>query len=205
MDQVATARRDAVLRLCRAQASGLLSVEAFEERYALIRDAASRAAILAIVADLDGTSGSYDAIPGASASPVDLVPSSLPPIRIPAIFSSANRAGNWNVPEEIALLVVMGEVHLDFRDATFTADTVLITVSLTMGSLKVTVPPGTQVENECREIVSSSKHERRRKDIRGYPPNGLLVVIRGRLLFGELIIRERASEDPTMMERLLGA
>ena len=41
MTALESARRDAVARLCFAQASGLLSVEAFEERYALIAEASS--------------------------------------------------------------------------------------------------------------------------------------------------------------------
>lgn len=203
MDRLAPVRREAVVRLCRAQADGRLSPERFEERYALLRDATSAAAIEAIVADLSEDSGAYGA--GSPATPAhgELAPRALPPLRIPAIFGSATRAGNWNVPEEISLLVVFGETHLDFRDATFTTDTVIVDVSLTLGSLKLTVPAGTQVENDCREVLSSSKHSRPRRQRRAAEPNGLLIVVQGRLLFGELVIKEQPSdEEPTLLERL---
>jgi hypothetical protein len=204
MDELSLAKRDAVARLCQAQADGFLSIERFEERYVLIREASSSAGVEAIVADLDAevldeaTDGQE--FPALRTDP-DL-PAVVPPLRIPSIFGSTTRAGNWNVPGEIHLLVVMGEVNLDFRDATFTTDTVLIDVSVTMGTLKITVPSGTQVENECREILSSSKQPAPRGKHRA-PPNGLLVVIRGRLLLAELVVHERASgPEPTLMERM---
>ena len=46
MTELETARRDAVARLCMAQASGFLSVETFEERYALLREATSVATMM---------------------------------------------------------------------------------------------------------------------------------------------------------------
>ena len=53
MTNLETARRDAVARLCLAQASGLLSVEAFGERYSLVGEATSVATLEALVADLE--------------------------------------------------------------------------------------------------------------------------------------------------------
>ena len=52
MTDLETARRDAVARLCFAQASGLLSVETFGERYALVTEATSVATLEALIADL---------------------------------------------------------------------------------------------------------------------------------------------------------
>jgi hypothetical protein len=58
-----------------------------------------------------------------------------------------------------------------------------------MGELKLIVPPGTQVENECDEVLSNSSHKTRKKS--AAPPNGLLVVIRGKVRLGEISVKER--------------
>ena len=207
MTDLESARRDAVARLCLAQASGFLSVEAFEERYSLIADATSVATLEALVADLNMDeepmlpvrAGSYELEPitadtdsalvntgySRAARPVEAASS----VRIPAVFGSAERAGTWSVPEHIEVMVTLGEVKLDFRDAIFTTDTVMLDVSVTLGSLTLILPPGTQVENECEEFMSSSTHPS--KGRKGAPPNGILVILRGNVRLGEISIKER--------------
>jgi len=225
MTDLETARRDAVACLCYAQASGLLSVEAFGERYALISEAASVATLQALVADLspedaaplpvDPRSVAVEAVrDDLDYQPVYTTRSTLAveaasSIRIPAVFGSAVRAGTWTVPEHIELMCTLGEVKLDFRDATFTTDTVVIDISVLLGSLTLIVPPGTQIENECDEFMSSSSHPRRGR--KRTPPNGLLFILQGRVRLGEISIKERAptgEEEPPRIKafftRLLG-
>lgn len=192
MNELSLTKRDAVARLCQAQADGLLSVEVFEQRYFLIHDATTPAVVQAIVADLDEVGdreeGSTSLVPVAGTPlPVEAAPS----IRIASILGSAKRAGTWTVPEEIRLLVVFGEAILDFRDATFTTDTVVIDASVRVGQLTLIVPPGTQVENECREILSASEHPKRGH--RGAPPNGILVIVQGSLVLAQLVVKEKAG------------
>lgn len=213
MTELEFARRDAVARLCLAQASGLLSVEAFEDRYALISEASTIATLEAMVADLaleDATpllpvpTRTHSMAPVSdsgytmrAALPVEAASS----VRIPAVLGSAVRAGTWTVPEHIEVMVTLGEVKLDFRDATFSTDTIVVDASVLLGSLTLIVPPGTQVENECEEFMSNSSHPRRGKN--RAPPNGILVIIQGRVRLGELSIKERppTGEEP---ERLKG-
>ena len=209
MTDLETARRDAVARLCLAQASGLLSVEAFGERYSLIGEATSVATLEALVADLEldetaplpvstrtkpSTSRRYDSGYSTGQS-LAVEPASS--IRIPAVFGSAVRAGTWTVPEHVEVMCTLGEVKLDFRDATFPHDTVVIDVSVLLGSLTLIFPPGTQVENECEEFMSSSSHPRRGR--KRAPPNGLLIILQGNVRLGEINIKERAptgEEEP---------
>lgn len=214
MTALESARRDAVARLCLAQASGFLSVEAFEERYALIAEATSVATLEALVADLviedepllPVRASSYDLEPITADSGAVAADSgwhtaraveAASSVRIPAVFGSAERGGTWSVPEHIEVMVTLGEVKLDFRDAVFTTDTVELDVSVLLGSLNLILPPGTQVENECEEFMASSAHPS--KGRKGAPPNGILVIIRGHVRIGELNIKERGptgSEPP---------
>ena len=208
MTDLELARRDAVARLCYAQASGLLSVEAFEERYALISEASSVATLDAIVADLE----QEDATPllpvpirtrslervdtGGYTLPTVLPVAAASSVRIPAVFGHAERAGTWTVPEHIEVMCSLGEVKLDFRDATFSTDTIVIDASVLLGSLTIIVPPGTQIENECEEFMANSSHPRRGKN--RAPPNGILVIIQGHVRLGEIAIKERppTGEEP---------
>lgn len=219
MDELSSARRDAIARLCRAQAAGLISVGTFEDRYALIREASSTASLEALVADLADedrtplplsghapvfTRADVELDEASEITPVEVAP----PVRIPAILSSAERAGSWNVPDHISALVILGELTLDFRDAVFTSDTVLLDLSITLGSIKIIVPPGTQIENECHEVFSSSSYPKRGR--KRSQPNGLMIIVQGRMVMGDLTIKERpptGEEQPRFkpfLDKLLG-
>jgi hypothetical protein len=194
MDSLSLARRDAVTRLCQAQVDGLISVEGFEERYAMIQQATSRGALDALVADLTVDDTTPLPLGGRAVERVTAVeeeanlPAIAGPVRIPAIVGSATRAGQWLVPDHLEILVLMGEMVLDFREALFQSDTVVVDLSVTVGSCQVIVPPGTQVVNECRELFGSSSHPRPKG--RPAEPNGITIVLQGRILLAELKIRE---------------
>ncbi len=212
-------RREAVARLCEAQAAGLLSIEVFEERYALLRDAETAAIMQAIIADLPTDPGLLAAPrpvtpPEAvgddeeEAYPVQRVDTPVPlgapaSIRIPSILGSTDRAGFWIVPEHLEVLVILGELKLDFRDAQFTSETTVIDLSVTLGSVTITIPPGTQVENECREVLASSKHSKPRR-FRGEFSDDLLVL-RGGLFMSELVIKEAPPTGTPRKRRSLGS
>jgi hypothetical protein len=131
MTDLETARRDAVARLCFAQASGLLSVETFGERYALVADATSVATLEALIADLapdDATPlpvgtrsvaiqtvhDDYD-YPTSYTTRSALAVAAASSIRIPAVFGSAVRAGTWTVPEHVEVMATLGEGRGQFR------------------------------------------------------------------------------------------
>lgn len=212
-------RREAVARLCEAQAAGLLSIEVFEERYALLRDAETAAIMQAIIADLPTDPG-FLAVPRPVTPPeavrddegdhypVQRVDTPLPmgapaSIRIPSILGSTDRAGFWIVPEHLEVLVILGELKLDFRDAQFTSETTVIDLSVTLGSVTITIPPGTQVENECREVLASSKHSKPRR-FRGEFTDDLLVL-RGGLFMSELVIKEALPTGTPRKKKSLGS
>ena len=208
MQELDSLRHDAIRILSGAVASDRLSVEQFETRLALVRQAPNRATLDAIVADVV-PSGGYPApvrfVPAAAynvAAPVE--PAEV--LRVRTVLSSSKRAGTWTVPLRLEVKVVLGELTIDLRDAVFGADVLDIDLSAKFGSITLIVPAGTQVENECEEKLSSSSHSTR--SARGAGPLGLLIRITGRVVLSSLDIKEKRrsgeGEDTGTWKRLLG-
>lgn len=181
------ARRDAIHALCVAQAEDRLSVELFEQRLLLLREAPTAAAVRQIVGDLE-TTGDYGLAVRDAAIPAAAAP--LERLRISAVFSGAKRSGRWTVPLLIETRIVFGSVKLDLRDAWFESDTLEIDVDAWCGSLELIVPPGTQVEIEVSETMSGSAHKRGRTAASA-EWNGLLVRITGWMMMSGLKVIER--------------
>jgi len=194
-------RREAIHQLCLAQAQGAMSVELFEQRLALVREAPTPAAIGQIVADLKAPSGEWEArdthavsssrdVSLESYGPAPDVPQRL---RMTAIFASSKRRGQWVVPYEIETKVIFGELVIDLRDALFAWDTLLINVDVTLGELKLVVPVGTRIENEIDDFIGGGKVNM--KGGHGAEPNGLVVHLEGSVRFGSVDVRQRLSTE----------
>lgn len=177
-------RRQAIELLCAAQADGRIPVELFESRLAAVQEASSDAVIEAIVADL--VSGEVAAAPYEPELPA--IPFSEQ-MRLSAVLGSTTRQGNWVVPYRLELLSALGEMTIDFREAILPDDLIDVEVTVTLGSVVLIVPRGTEVQNEVDATLGSSEHKRKGK---GNPaPNGLVLRVTGRVLLGSLEIRER--------------
>lgn len=181
-------RREAIELLCAAQADGRISVDLFETRLAAVQQAASDAAIEAIVADL------RDPDPAADYA-LEPVPADPPPVpfaeqlRLSAVLGTTRREGNWVVPYQLEALTVLGEMILDFRDAYLPENVIDLDVSVTLGSVVVIVPKGTEVQDEVHSILSSV--ERKRKGKSFVPPNGLVLRLTGTAVLASVEVRER--------------
>ncbi|HEU4761062.1 MAG TPA: hypothetical protein VFS74_01995 [Gemmatimonadales bacterium] len=185
-----TARRAAVHALCVAQAQDRISVDLFEQRLLLLREAPTPAAIRQILGDLDA-SGDFalqrlDTPLLARMETTAVAP--LERMRLSAVFSGTRRSGQWTVPLLIEARIIFGDLTLDLRDAWFDADTLDIDVDAFCGKLRLILPPGTQVENEIEETMSGSKHKRSRGIAE---PNGLLIRLSGQMFMSGLRITER--------------
>lgn len=224
-DPLASARKEAIRLLCRAQADDALPVDSFERRLEQIRHAPNEATIAAIVADLDGwadgrtggweiagepaASTNYPAVRSSVHPPIRPADQPFAPaehLRLASIFGSTTRAGSWTVPLVLETKVLLGEMTLDLRDAVFGADVVDIVVDVTLGSFTLIVPAGTQVENEVEERFSSSSHSTR--GAKGAGPNGLLVRLGGQALLASVEIKEKLPSNRTksgFLDRLLGS
>ena len=190
MDHTSLARRAAIEALCAAQARGVLSPDAFLERFEQVRAAEDPETMAAIVADLEPELG-------AANFPAHREPHPLPEQgeRIATVLSSAARRGEHLLPERLALLVVLGSYKLDLREATWSSDVVDIEVQVVLGQIEIIVPPGTHVEDRMGRMMSSIDHKRRpRKEQYG---RGLTVRLAGDVVLGQVEIRE---DVPTHMK-----
>lgn len=199
MDELEPLRQEAIRVLSAAVASDQLPVDQLETRLTLVRQAPNRATLDAIVADVLPTGGYLvpsDRLPVSAdhtwAGPVEPAQE----LRISTVFGSTKRAGSWTVPLRLRLNVFMGEITLDMRDAVFGADVVDIDLSVSLGSVVLIVPAGAQVENDSEERFSSSTHSTR--SARGASPIGLLIRLGGKVLFGNIEIKEKrpTAEEP---------
>lgn len=186
------------LTRARAEASELLhaaaeeqriSGEVLELRLALIGEAPSAAAVAAIVADLAPTGG-YDLAAHETQTAWINAPDYT---RLSAVFGSTKREGRWTAPLSLDIECIFGEVHVDLRDATFGAGVLEIDADVWFGEVVITVPSGTEVRNECSTILGGSKHVRPKRG--PVPPNGLLVIVTGKVVFGDLKTREKMPSD----------
>lgn len=195
MEDIAAARRDAIHRLCVAQARHEISVDTFLQRLALVTDARSAAAVLQLVADVD-TSGYDSAVPEETPLPAayGLAPESL---RLSSVLTQTERTGRWAVPEQLETKVIFGELVIDFRDAWFEWDLVEIDVDVSFGQLRLVVPPGTQIRNDVSEMFGGVTHVMR--STQGGEPNGVTIHLSGKVMFGNIEISEKRSA-PTSTE-----
>ncbi|HEX7023303.1 MAG TPA: hypothetical protein VF187_00675 [Gemmatimonadales bacterium] len=216
MDEMEPLRREAIRTLTLAVATDRLTIDQFESRLVLVRQAVNRATIDAIVADVlpsggftipagltparadhTAVAGSWDSLP---VEPAEV-------LRIRTVMGSSKRAGSWTVPLRLELQVVMGELTIDLRDAVFCSDVLDVDLQVTLGSLTLIVPAGTQVENECDERFSTSSHSTRSS--RGGARVGLLVRLSGRVRLSSIDIQEKRPsgeerEAPRWLKRLGG-
>lgn len=186
MSDLEVVRAEAIQRLCAAHAGDHIPLVVFEDRLERLRAADSEGTVAALVADIE-PSGEWNS--AAEDLPARLAAPS--PLRIASYFSSTTRAGVWVVPDHLELQILFGSIRLDLRDADILSDLVEIEVSSTLGSFELVVPPGTAIDNEIHETLSSTSHKRKRSS-GGYPTaSPLLVRLTGHLLLSELVIKER--------------
>lgn len=124
------ARERVVTLLSHHFAAGALTMEEFERRVSSVYGATGSAALDNLIADLP--------VIATSTAPAEG--------KLSAILSHTARHGTMVVPRHLKLVVFMGNVELDLRDATFAPGVSEIEVSATLGNVEITMPPGVRVE-----------------------------------------------------------
>ena len=127
--RVSDADRNGTLRrLHNAVALGLIDIDEFEERSALVSQARLRTDLDTLVGDLPG--------PGA------IVTSATDRVELRGVMGSLKRQGEWTVPTRLTLYRRMGSVDLDLTSARFAGPMVIIELDMKFGGLELRLPDG---------------------------------------------------------------
>jgi hypothetical protein len=171
--RVSDADRNGTLRrLHNAVALGLIDIDEFEERSAMVSTARLHAELDALVGDLPG--------PGA------IVTSAADRVELRGVLGSLKRHGEWVVPTRLALHRRMGSVELDLTRARFGGPMVVIELDMKFGSLSLRLPDGASASIDDVEVNVGSAHDHRNDAPAEGNPH---VVLTGKVVCGSVDIR----------------
>ena len=153
----AAEREQAIARLGEAYAADRIEMDELERRMAGVYRATSHDALRSILADLDGApapvpyGASVDALPAtwSEYGRAVIAPDHEVPNRgvFLGIFGGTDRQGTWTVPREVRIVVAMGGVTLDMREARFAPGVTEIEAFCLMGGVEILLPDGVRVES----------------------------------------------------------
>ena len=144
------AEREAVVgRLNVAAGEGRLTLDEFSQRLGGAYDATTRAELVPLIADLP-----HAAAPGSSPAPS----SSRRQWHI-APLGGMRRHGAWRVPSSTLAVTLIGGADLDLREAELEAPVVTVTKVSLIGGMRVTVPPGVNVEVSGFSVIGGKRIE----------------------------------------------
>ncbi|HJC85464.1 MAG TPA: cell wall-active antibiotics response protein [Candidatus Corynebacterium faecigallinarum] len=104
-------------------------------------------------------------------------------------FGDIELTSTMQLGERQGYSLVFGDLTLDLREASLTASTTVLQVSLVFGSVKLTVPPGVQVVNQMTLPFGDVKVTQREGGPAPNYPDAPTVVLTGRSTFGDLRVR----------------
>lgn len=165
-------RNGTLRRLHNAVALGLIDIEEFEERSAMVSRARLRSDLDTLVGDLPG--------PGA------IVTSAADRVELRGVLGSLKRQGEWVVPTRLALHRRMGSVELDLTRARFAGPIVVIELDMKLGGLDLRLPDGASASIDDVEVnLGSARDHRRDAPAEGNPH----VILTGKVVCGSVEIR----------------
>jgi len=165
-------RNGTLRRLHNAVALGLIDIEEFEERSALVSQARLHADLDALVGDLPG--------PGA------IVTTATDRVELRGVLGSLKRQGEWIVPTRLALHRRMGSVDLDLTRARFAGPIVVIELDMKFGGLDLRLPDGASASIDDVEVNVGSAHDHRKDAPDEGRPH---VILTGKMVCGSVDIR----------------
>lgn len=117
-------------------------------------------------------------------------PSALEPDQgtILAILNGVTRKDEWEPPEHLRVLSVMGGVQLDFRRAYLVDGVTEVSVVTLMGGVEIIVPPALNVDMDGTGVMGAFTHATRRPSGEDAP----LLRIRGLSLMGGVQLKVKA-------------
>lgn len=168
-------RQQALSLIEAAQVQGYLSADEYEHRALAIRSATLYDDLRPVTRDLSNVT--YTPVVAPKPAPV-AVGSPVSQVRI-GFFSGSSLSGTWAVPDQLRLFAVFGGVELDFTDAVWTSDELVIDTLAMFGGVDIKVPEGVEVLDHTFAIFGGTSVKRT-----GPTPGGKRIILRGMALFG---------------------
>jgi|SRR5690606_2327896 len=191
----AQVREEAIDQLIMNYSHGVISAEAFERRLDIATDAKSHQELIDVVADLTLLpDNQYQQQRQRSFSPQYQAGNDTSNEKILCLLSSNQHSGPWLVPAEIKVINVLGSVELDFSEAVFQHQHIVIRVNNWVGSLNILVPEQVNVVSNMFNIIGSSNNSAPSMGERQAPQ----IVIEGYSILGSLDVKLKR----TMKEKL---
>lgn len=203
-DQV---REEAIDQLIMNYSHGVLSAEAFERRLDIATEATSHQQLVDVVADLTLVPDKhYQQQRERTFAPQYQSGNDTRHENIINVLSSNQHNGQWLVPAEIRIINVMGSVELDFSEAIFQHQEIVIRVNNWLGSLDIQVPEQINVVSKMFNIVGSTSNRAPSNRGRQAPK----IVIEGYSILGSLdvklkrTIKEKFNSFANQLREVLG-
>ncbi|MEE9282387.1 MAG: adenylate/guanylate cyclase domain-containing protein [Myxococcota bacterium] len=108
-----------------------------------------------------------------------------------SILSNLKRSGAWEPPEHLRVIHILGNAHLDFRDAAMLDGTTELSIFAVLGNARIIVPPELDVNASGSGVLGSFEHIARESG----DPDMPLLRIRGLAVLGNVHIREGTAGD----------
>jgi class 3 adenylate cyclase len=184
-------RNHMVERLRTYCGEGVLTLDEFSDRVALVFEASTRGELDAVVADL----------PAPRTSPLPEAERRKVSRNVVAILSGARRTGRWRPGEELNAFAFMGGCEIDLRQAEIDGNMVTINASAIMGGVDIIVPEGIEVDLDGFAFMGAK--ESRLRDVPRVPGSPVIRVVAFALM-GSVVVRTkrtRAERDASRADR----
>jgi hypothetical protein len=188
-----TAEREHVVELLSQHfAQDGISVEEFEHRLTLVYAAPDRAALQALVSDLQHSPDPGGARSGALLSPDDV------PIhdQLRVVMSSIERSGPVMMPRHLTVSAFCGDLKLDLRSAVFSRGVTVIEVRGVMSNVEITVLPDVPVEIVGSGLLGAFNRNTRHAMPSASPQRvPMLLRVSGRAVLANVEVRHAAAAE----------
>ena len=187
IDQV---REQVIDQLIYNYSHGVISAEAFERRLDQAMEATDNAVLIELVSDLELTTDTqYQSEKRAQFTPNYSNQSQSDTLHLKSIMGSNERSGQWVVPKEIHLTNLLGSIELDFTDAIFQHQHIILHVNCLLGSDEIYVPEHVNVVSKMFSVVGSVEN----KSVSLNKLHGPTITIEGKVILGSVEIKVKRT------------
>lgn len=177
-------RADAMALLEAARTHGYLDADEYEHRSLAVRSAANRDDLTPVTRDLANVTQSpatYSQLPtyNVVARPVTTTQDTIVKV---GFFSGATLAGKWDTPAQLQCYAAFGGVDIDFTDAVWTSDEIILDTYAVFGGVNVKVPAGVEVIDHTFAIFGGTSVKRT-------TPGTRRIIVKGFALFGGIDVK----------------